>query len=322
MDWDRLHAFLAVAEHGGFTAAGRVIGRTQSAVSQAIASLEQELEQSLFVRQRRGATLTEAGRILLEHARKAESELQQAKQRLSTLSHLSEGQLRLGTTDTLGCHLLPEALTAFRSRHPGVEVHMRAGTSPEIAMAVAEGDVEVGIVSLPLPGSLRPQGRPLATTVEQQPLLPMTDVVVVNDKHALSRRARVSLAELADHELLVLARGTAGREQLDRAFSSGGLQPRIRMEMNSVELLKRMVTLGFGAAVVPAISVPGAMRPPRSPSEPPAVTADAASSLIAIELTGGQMARSAGLLLPRKPLSQAAHAFAEVAQRKLSRRLP
>lgn len=329
MDWDRLYAFLAVAEHGGFSAAGRAVGRTQSAVSQAVAGLERQLGQQLFHREARGATLTEAGRILLAHAQQAETELQDAKRRLAALSPSESDQLRIGTTDTLGCYLLPEALSAFRTLHPRTEVHMIAGTSPAIAEAVAEGKVEAGVVSLPLPDSLRPLGRPLASSLQQRRLSTLVDVAVVRADHALGRRARISLAELAQHELLLLAKGTAGRDQLDGAFAAEDLRPQVRMESNSVELLKRMVELGFGVAILPAMAVhqgrrPGSASVTRPTSTRPASGAggDVGTALVAIELTGTELARWTGLILPRQPLSSAALAFCQVVQQKLSRRLP
>jgi DNA-binding transcriptional LysR family regulator len=104
---DQLLAFLAVARERGFSRAASRLGRTQSAVSQAVARLEADLGVRLFARSRRSTTLTPAGRALEEHAQRVLDEMDRARAALQALSELREGSLTVGTSDTLACHVLP-----------------------------------------------------------------------------------------------------------------------------------------------------------------------------------------------------------------------
>lgn len=295
MDWDRLDAFMAVARAGGFTAASRQVGRTQSALSQAVLALEAQLGQQLLIRSRRGATPTEAGQLLLAHARRAYDELSLAQGRLQALDRLDAGRLRVGTSDTLGVHLLPPVLRAYRARYPGIELTLSAAPSPATARAVAERKLDVGVASVPLPADLRIGGQPAGDALRIAPLLPQPDVVITAPTHRLGGRRRLRVAELEAVPLLLLGRDTAGRRFLDRQFEAAGVRPLVQMEMDSVELLKRLVELDFGAAVVPALAVQQEVE---------------RGSLRSIALIGLRRRREVALLLPaRGPVSRAAAAF-------------
>src|SRR4051794_15042176 len=104
---DRLGSFVAVAREGGFSRAARALGRTQSSLSQAVALLEHDLGEALFVRDGRTTHLTEAGRVLLAHAERAFAELSAARAELAALRDLTAGTLALGASDTFATYLLP-----------------------------------------------------------------------------------------------------------------------------------------------------------------------------------------------------------------------
>ncbi len=295
MDSDRLKAFAAVAREGGFTAAARTLGKTQSAISQAVAGLERELGQSLFVREARRVSLTEAGRILLHHAEQAFAELGAAERALAALGELRGGQLRVGSSDTLAYYALPSALSSFRERYPDVELQLVTRPSPATASAVAAREVDVGVVTLPLPPDLEHGDRPIRQALRIVELGPELEVLIVPPDHRLARRKRVGLRALAREPLLLLARGTAGRAAMDAQLARARVEPRVAMEMDSVELLKRLTELGFGVSIVPARSVEREVR---------------SGQLAAVPLSGLQR-RSLGLILPaRDPIGPAARALA------------
>jgi len=306
MDWDRLHAFSAVAREGGFSAAARAIGRTQSAVSQAVLGLEEQLGHALFVRPSAGVPgvhLTEAGRILLEHSDQAFGELSTATERLAALTGLRAGRLVVGTSDTLGSHLLPPVLAAFRAAYPGVEVTLAAAPSPATAAAVAGRSVDVGVVTLPLPDDLSHGGRPIAEALRVEPLRPQPDVLITSPTHRWARRRRLHLRQLADEPLLLLGRDTAGRRFTDAQLARHGVQPRVTMEMNSVELLKRLVELDFGVSIVPQLAIAREVE---------------SGTLHAVALRGAGAARQVALVLPdADPISPAAAAFRQLARAEL-----
>src|ERR1700742_2162334 len=116
-DSDRLLAFATVAREKGFSRAARVLGKTQSAVSQAVLHLEREVGHALFFREGKSPVLTEAGTVLLEHTTEILAGMEFARERLASLGELRTGRLAIGTSDTLAYYLLPPVLAAFRERH-------------------------------------------------------------------------------------------------------------------------------------------------------------------------------------------------------------
>ncbi len=243
---ERLLALVEVARHQGFSRAARALGRTQSSLSQAIAALEEDAGTPLLVRDGRRTRPTAAGKVLLVHAERVLAELALARSELAALSELTAGRLVVGTTDTLAMHVLPPALRELRRRHPGIELVLDHRPSPAIAARVASGDDDVGIVTLPLPS---------ATDLRVEPLGRLNDVLVCPRGHRLATKERVTAAELAKEPLLLLDRATGARAHLDAWFGARGETPRVAMEMASVEVLLRLVELGFGVTVVPSVAV-------------------------------------------------------------------
>jgi len=300
---DRLRAFVAVARAGGFTRAARRLGRSQSSVSQAVGLLEQELGEALLVRDGRTVHVTAAGRVLLGHAERVFSELEEARAELAALRELRTGSLSLGTTDTLAIYALPGVFAAFRARYPRVEVQLLNRPSPALAEHVARREVDVAVASLPLPPGLRLAGRPLADQVRIEPLVAQRDVFICPPDHELAGRRHVALRALAGQPLVLLDRSTATRALLDERLAAAGIEPRVVMEMNSVEVVKRLVELRFGVSIVPEMA---------------AAPEVAGGTLAAVAIRGLGRERQVGILTPTTgPLSRAARAFVELAREQL-----
>lgn len=300
LDTARLAAFAAVARQGGFSKAAKQLGKTQSSVSQAVLLLEHELGQKLFARDGHTPRLTEAGRALLARATRILDEMALAHAELSALSELSFGELVLGTSDTLACYFLPPVFAAFRARYPKVELRIDNRPSPVVAERVSEGQVDLGIVSLPLPQGLEVSGRSVSERLHCVLLAPQEDVAVCAPNHPLSKRREVSVHDLAPHPLLLLDRTTSSRALVDLAFAAEKVKPTLAMEMSSVEVLKRLAELDFGVAIVPRFSVQREQE---------------ASSLAVLRLEHFGAARSVGALTPRAfAPTHAARAFLELAR--------
>ena len=296
---DRLSLFVSVVRLGGFSAAARALGLSQSSVSQHIAALEADVGQPLFDRSSRKPRLTEAGEALQHHVAIVLESLEQTRSALQQLDGVVTGTLRLGATDTLATHLLPPVFAAFRRAHPGVELQLDNRPSPAIARSVAARELDLGVVSLPLP-----RGSAAVDVLTQVPLVEQRDVVIVPRAHPLSKKGtRVRLVDLAKFPLVLLDRTTASRAWLERLFSDVQLEPRVAMEMSSLEVLKRLVELDFGISVVPELSVRAEV---------------AAKRLVALPLVGAPR-RMVGLLLPRVP-TRAASAFAALTREVIKKR--
>jgi DNA-binding transcriptional LysR family regulator len=288
---DRLKVLVAVVDAGGFSRGARALALTQSTVSQAIAALEADVGEPLFVRAGREVQLTEAGRVLDEHAREVLRSVESAREAVRALRQVASGTLALGASDTLSTHLLPPVFAAFRARYPGIALQLDNRPSPAIAARVAARQLDVGVVSLPLPSSLSPS----VLSLKQVPLVHQRDVVVMPKGHPLARRSRVRLQDVAAYPLLLLDRTTGLRTWLEARFAAAKVTPRVTMEMSSVEVIKRLVELDFGLSIIPALAV------------------DARDALVAVPLSGLEDRRQVGLVLGPAP-SRATRAFVEVAR--------
>jgi DNA-binding transcriptional LysR family regulator len=257
MDITSLQAFISVAEHSSFSLAGEHLHVTQPAVSKRIASLEDELHTRLFDRIGRQTLLTEAGRALLPRARRILAEVQDSRRAISNLSGEVGGRLSIGTSHHIGLHRLPSVLRAFNQRYAEVELDLHFMDSEEACEAVLHGDLELGIVTLPL----LPSPSLACSPVWQDDLL-----VVVGPDHPLHGKRSIEMVALGDHPAILPAHGTFTREVIEDAFRPYAIEPQLRLSTNYLETIKMMVSIGLGWSILPesmideelhALEVPG-----------------------------------------------------------------
>jgi len=242
MDFANLKAFISVAETGSFSEASEQLYLTQPAISKRIASLEAELDTELFDRIGRQVSLTETGKALLPRARQILLEVEDSQREIQNLSNKVSGTLRIGTSHHIGLHRLPPVLRAFTKRHPDVELDIRFMDSEEACRAVEHGDLEMGIVTLPLSPS------PVLNTniIWPDPLS-----VIVSKDHPLKKLKQVSLKQLAEHKAVLPARGTFTREIIEQAFKQKLVDVDISLSTNYLETIKMLVSVGLGWSVLP-----------------------------------------------------------------------
>ena len=245
MEFEQLRGFLETAREKSFTRAAEKLFRTQPAVSLQIKSLETELGQRLFERHGKRVTLTEAGRLLYGRAEQIFAVVDVIKNDMSGLGELRSGRLSIGTSDTNCAYILPPVVEAFRLSYPGVEIRLTDRMSPEVARLVVDGTVDFGIATLPVQD----------TRLDTEPLFRRKDVVIARPDHPLASRSRLTLSHLSEEPLLALEEGSTSRGLTDRIFLEAAIQPRIAMELGSIEVIKKYVEIGLGIAIVPEVSV-------------------------------------------------------------------
>ncbi len=241
MDLASLEAFLAVAENGGFSAAGERLHLTQPAVSKRIAALEQQLGRRLFDRIGREVALTEAGRALLPRARRILGEMQDTRRALGNLDASIDGQLNLATSHHIGLHRLPPLLRAFVRDHPQVAVDIRFLDSELAWSEVLHGRLELAITTL------GPASAPLrAVPVWDDPL-----EFVVAPHHPLAAKGRTTLHDLAGYPAVLPDASTFTHRIVAERFAADGLAPRLHMTTNAMETLKMLAGVGLAWSVLP-----------------------------------------------------------------------
>jgi DNA-binding transcriptional LysR family regulator len=242
MDISALQAFLAVAETGSFSRAAERIYLTQPAISKRIAALEKEIGARLFDRIGRGIHLTPAGEALLSRARNVLKELEDVKRGITNLSGSISGELLLATSHHIGLHRLPGLLKQFHETYTQVRLNLQFMDSEKACQAVARGDLELAVVTLP-PEALGPLK---VEKIWDDPL-----DIVVSPGHPLAREKQVKLARLLEYPAILPGPGTYTREIILNAF--GPLRDRIQVGMatNYLEVLKMLAAIGLGWSALP-----------------------------------------------------------------------
>ncbi len=242
MDISALQAFLAVAESGSFSRAAERIYLTQPAISKRIATLEKELDARLFDRIGRGIHLTPAGEALLTRARNVLKELEDVKRGITNLSGAIAGELLVATSHHIGLHRLPGLLKRFHETYTQVRLNLQFMDSEKACQAVARGDLELAVVTLPPKAAA-----PLKTEkIWDDPL-----DIVVSPGHPLARELHVNFVRLLDYPAILPGPGTYTREIILNAF--GRLRDRIQVGMatNYLEVLKMLAAIGLGWSALP-----------------------------------------------------------------------
>src|SRR3954468_10004801 len=150
MTLQQLTYFLAAAEHGSFSAAAEELHMAQPSLSEQIRRLEAELGVPLFARAGRGLALTDAGRLLVPHAERTLAEAADAVDAVREVRDLRSGTVAFGTFGSAHHYLLSGLVQDFRQRYPQVRVRVLGQNSAEVADAVRDGDLEAGLVALPV----------------------------------------------------------------------------------------------------------------------------------------------------------------------------
>lgn len=250
MDLSQLRALRMVIELGSFTRAAGELFVTQPAVSHQIRSLEQELDQKLLQRDGRTITPTHAGQVLYDYARRILTLAEEAEAVLSDLRAGERGQVTIAAIGTTTVYVLPDILHEFRLQHPGVQVILRTAGGEEVKEMVGHGVADLGIV-----GS-HTDTAGFAT----RSLCPDDIVPVVAAGHRCARQKRVTLAKLAEEPLILLGGWKSWENYVRSMFAQAGVGPKVHLQLDSIEAVKRMVERGLGFAIIPALAAEAEMR--------------------------------------------------------------
>jgi DNA-binding transcriptional LysR family regulator len=258
-DLTDLRLFVAMAEERNLTRGAARAFLAPSSASHRLRRLEDALQTPLFDRQPRGLEPTRAGEALLRHARQVFACIEQMHAELSPYASGIRGQVSLWANTHATHSYLPDDLAGFLKRHPQVSVSLEERTSTEIAMAVAHGEIDVGVLA-----DAGAQGAGVVLWPYRQDRL----VLIVPQGHVLAQRASVAFAEVLDQAFVMLHSGSAIHTFTMNAAAALGRHLDVRIQVRSFEAVCRMVGAGVGIGLVPRSAVPRA-----GLSEPPVVVA-------------------------------------------------
>jgi DNA-binding transcriptional LysR family regulator len=288
MDFDQLETFLAVARYSSFSRAAERRFRTQPAISSQIRALEEEVGAKLFDRSGGRVALTGAGKVFQEYAEQTLDSRRSMLTAVAEMERVPRGEIVVGANEGTCLHILPEVFAEFRKLYPEVGVQISRLERAKIMDSINDNSVDFGVVSTPVDDK-----RLTTVNIHQDEL-----VIIAPPEHSLSRMKQSTVAEVAQFPLL-LPRAGRTRDALDHLFEERRLKPRIAMELDSSELLKRFVAADVGVGFIARSNVSEDVR---------------AGALAAIPMADASIRRDLALVYRKdKALSRAAIRFIDIA---------
>ncbi|HEY3456457.1 MAG TPA: LysR family transcriptional regulator [Bryobacteraceae bacterium] len=285
-----LKVFLTVATERSFSRAGEKLLRTQPAISIAIQRLESDLKEKLIDRSGRELLLTDAGRVVLEFAKRFQNLESELENSLRELKDNYAGRLAIGANETAALYLIPH-IEQYRRLFPKVKVQVRRSESSKIPSQLLDGELELGVLSYD------PGDEHLMTQVLYIDRL----ALVVSPRHRFANRTDISISELDMETFIAHNVVSPYREAVLREFQRQKVPLNMDVEMPTVETIRRLVQDNEGVAFLPRMCVEQEIK---------------ADLLREIRVKELNMERKIRLAYPaRRALSHAAKAFLDVVRR-------
>lgn len=292
-----LKVFLSVANEKSFSRAAEKMLRTQPAISLAVQRLEAELEEKLIDRSAKELLLTDAGRIVLEFARRFENLEADMYNSLAELRDNSAGRLTIGANESTSLYLLNH-IEQYRHLYPKVKVQVRRSLSSKIPTQLLDGDLELGLITYDPADE-----RIISSTIYTDRL-----AFVVSPAHRLASRHEVSITDLGMETFIAHNVLSPYREIVLREFQRHRVPLNMDVEMPTVETIRRLVQRNEGVAFLPKMCVEQEI---------------AAGSLKEIKVKELNVERKIRLVYPaRRALSHAAKAFLDLVNKEAGVSIP
>ncbi len=244
MEWYSLQVFRTVAAEHSFSRAAEKLFRTQPAVSLSVQRLEAELGERLIDRAGKDLLLTDAGRLVVDYARRFENLKAEMENALAELRDNSAGRLTVGANESTSLYLLPH-VAAYRRLYPRVHVQVRRSLSSKIPSQLVEGDLELGVISYD------PKDPRVSSTVIYTDHL----AFVVSPRHRFAARKSVSIRDLGMETFIAHNVVSPYRNLVLRAFQKHRVPLHMDVEMPTVETIRTMVQANEGVAFLPRMCV-------------------------------------------------------------------
>ena len=270
MDLRQLEYFVRIAELGSFTRAAAVLDVAQPALSRQVRLLEVELRQNLLLRNGRGVTPTEAGKVLLEHGRGILHQVERAREDLGRVSGTLSGRVAVGLPPTVSRMMAVDLTREFRKRLPNAALSITEGLSVAMQERLIAGRLDIALLYNASPSP-------------DFELTPLRDEELVlygpRDNARKSRRAvargstasfegarrtiapAIALADVATLPLITPSRPNAIRMLIETSMSAIGCRPNVALEIDGVEAILDLVSDGAGYAILPGYAMSASKRP-------------------------------------------------------------
>ncbi len=250
LNTSRLNVFREVVAHGSFSAAADALSYSQSAVSQAIATLEGELGVSLIERNRGGVRATAAGAALNGHIGGILAQMETAEAEIAAIAAGHGGQLRMASFPTAGATLMPQAIAAFRASHPGVDVTLAEGEPEEIAPRLRAGEFDLVLLF-----EFEGVGERLGAGIRRFELLEDPLHLTLRSDHPLAQRKQLRLEDLRRESWIQTSAASPCARHVVRSCHGAGFEPSVSFESDDYQTVQGLVAAGVGVALIPQLAL-------------------------------------------------------------------
>ncbi len=240
---EQYRVFYAVAETGSFSEAAKRLFITQSAVSQQIRLLENELGVLLFSRGRKGAKLTSHGELLASYVKRSLDEINNAENLFMNMKSLDEGSLRIGAGDTITRYYLLSKLDQFHTKYPGIKIEIVNRVTSEALSQLLSGKIDVAFVNLPIDMNVFHGIKTLETET-------LHDIFIAGKKYEYLKKITLDMKEVANLPLVMLEPKSNTRKVTDDYFRTRGVTLNPEFELGSHDLLFDFASKNLGIACV------------------------------------------------------------------------
>ena len=235
---DYYRMFYETARFSSFSTAAQHLYISQSAISQCIHQLESELGVQLFVRTRRGVSLTNEGKLLFSKVENAINSIEQGEKQLERLKHLESGEITIAAGDTITTHFLLQYLEEFHALYPDIRIEMANSYTSQLLSLVKAGKADLAFINMPLDDD----------ELEIEPCFEINDVFVCGPN--FEKNSSYSWDEIADLPLILLEKNSSSRRFLDKNFKEKEISLKPQIEVAVHDLLIRFASIHLGVSCV------------------------------------------------------------------------
>lgn len=243
---DQLKILRAIAVEGSFTRAAESLYLSQPALSLQIQNLEKHLNISLFERHKKQIKLTNSGQLFLRYTNRILALCEETYRVISDLQNLQAGNLIVGASQTTGTYLMPRLIGLFRQKYPEINVQLEVHSTKRISWAVANGQIDIGIIGGEIPIELKNILKILPYAEDELAL-------ILPKSHILCKIEKIKKEDLYSLKFITLDNNSTIRKFIYSILLENGIDSnrfKIEMELNSIEAIKNAVQSGLGAAFV------------------------------------------------------------------------
>jgi LysR family hydrogen peroxide-inducible transcriptional activator len=245
VETNQLKYLSTVAERGSFSKAALHCFISQSALSDQIQKLEEEVGATLLNRSRRIIVPTEAGRIFITHAGQVLAQLARATREIQGLNVINAGRVVLGVLPTIAPYLLPQILESFAARCSNVELNIHEDMTVALLRLIEAGAVDFGIMSLPID----------ERGFEIKELFSEDLLVALPSKHPLAGKSQIHVKDLRSEQFILMHEGHYLGDQLLGCCQRHDFQPRILIRSGQLETIQSLVGAGMGISLIPRMAM-------------------------------------------------------------------